>query len=166
MAGEINRKGHEVLDACCGSKMFWFKKNEPHTTYCDIRKVPYHEFYHGRYLEVSPDVQCDFRKLPFRDETFWHIVFDPPHLIRVGEKSWTYLKYGSLGDDWQRILHDGFAECWRVLKTHGTLIFKWSEVQIPVKEILNAIGKEPLYGNRSGKHMATHWMAFVKFEEN
>ena len=22
-----------ILDACCGSKMFWFDKAEPHTTY-------------------------------------------------------------------------------------------------------------------------------------
>jgi len=24
-----------ILDACCGSRMFWFDKAEPHTTYID-----------------------------------------------------------------------------------------------------------------------------------
>lgn len=28
----------KILDPACGSKMFWFNKSEPHTTYTDIRK--------------------------------------------------------------------------------------------------------------------------------
>ncbi|MCT3601566.1 SAM-dependent methyltransferase, partial [Lactobacillus acidophilus] len=27
----------KILDACCGGKMFWFNKHEPHTTYLDNR---------------------------------------------------------------------------------------------------------------------------------
>ena len=156
----------EVLDVCCGSKMFWFDKHEPHTTYCDKRTVPYHEYYPNRFLEVRPDIQCDFRNLPFDDESFWHIVFDPPHLTQIADTSWTKLKYGKLDSVyWPDMIHDGFKECWRVLKTNGTLIFKWSEVQIPLSEVLKAIGRNPLYGNRSGKHMTTHWLAFVKFAD-
>ena len=26
----------KILDACCGSRMFWFDKNESHTTFMDI----------------------------------------------------------------------------------------------------------------------------------
>ena len=26
-----------ILDACCGSRMFWFDKSESHTTFMDIR---------------------------------------------------------------------------------------------------------------------------------
>ena len=117
-------------------------------------------------LEVEPDMQCDFRHLPFPDETFWHIVFDPPHLTWAGEKSWTRLKYGVLDAMWPDMIHDGFAECWRVLRTNGTLIFKWSTVQISLRDVLAAIGKKPLYGNRSGKHNNTHWLAFVKFADD
>ena len=145
--------------------MFWFDKHEPHTMYCDKRHVPYHEYYPGRFLEIAPDIECDFRNLPFPKETFWHIVFDPPHLRNIAEKSWTFLKYGSLDSTWGDMLHDGFSECWRVLKTNGTLIFKWSSVQIPLADVLAVIGKKPLYGNRSGKHMTTHWLAFVKFKD-
>lgn len=29
----------KILDACCGSRMFWFDKNESHTTFMDIRGV-------------------------------------------------------------------------------------------------------------------------------
>lgn len=26
----------KILDVCCGSKMFWYDKQEAHTTYMDI----------------------------------------------------------------------------------------------------------------------------------
>ena len=56
----------------------------------------------------------------------------------------------------------GFEECMRVLKTGGTLIFKWSDCQVNVKEILKVIPFKPLFGQQRG---TTHWMTFVKFEE-
>jgi ubiquinone/menaquinone biosynthesis C-methylase UbiE len=114
---------------------------------------------------VKPDIQCDFRELPFANESFWHIVFDPPHMIRVGKNSWTREKYGALDATWPQMIHDGFNECWRVLKPNGTLIFKWSSVQIPLSELLKHIDQKPLYGHKSGKHMNTHWLAFFKESE-
>lgn len=154
-----------ILDACCGAKMFWFDKKNPQVEFCDIREVPYHEYYHQRYIEIKPDTICDFTALPFADKTFKLVVFDPPHLKSVGHNSWTYLKYGELGENWRKMIHDGFRECMRVLDDYGVLIFKWSEVQIPLKEILKVIGQEPLFGHRSGKNMNTHWLTFMKFPE-
>ncbi len=29
-----------ILDACCGSRMFWFDKNNPNVEFCDNRIVP------------------------------------------------------------------------------------------------------------------------------
>jgi SAM-dependent methyltransferase len=154
-----------ILDAACGSRMFWFDKNNPHVEFCDKRTVPYHEYYPGRCIEIKPDTVCDFTSLPFENDTFYLVVFDPPHLTWAGPKSWTRLKYGCLDNNWQKMIHDGFAECMRVLKPNGTLIFKWSEVQIPLSKILKAIGIQPLFGHRSGKNMNTHWLAFMKIEE-
>ena len=53
----------------------------------------------------------------------------------------------------------------RVLRPNGTLIFKWNEYQIPVRDALKAIGWKPLYGHKSGKQQKTHWIAFMKPEE-
>ena len=69
-----------ILDPCCGSKMFWFDKNNPDVEFCDIRKLDKTEFYPGRYIEISPDTICDFTNLPFEDNSFYLVVFDPPHL--------------------------------------------------------------------------------------
>jgi len=150
-----------ILDACCGSKMFWFNKNNPNVEFCDNRVVPCHEYYPHRYIEIKPDTVCDFTALPFGDKTFKLVVFDPPHLKAAGPNSWLALKYGRLKDNWPQMIHDGFWECMRVLDDYGTLIFKWAEVQIPLRSVLNAIKAEPLFGNRSGRH--THWLVFMKF---
>ena len=156
-----------ILDACCGSRMFWFNKNNPNAVFCDNREVPYHEYYKNRYIEIKPDIVCDFTSLPFPDKTFKLVVFDPPHLTSAGKTSWMALKYGCLDDNWPQMIHDGFWECMRVLDDYGTLIFKWSEVDIPLKDVLKAIGgAEPLFGHRSGKNMNTHWMAFMKFPDD
>lgn len=151
-----------ILDVACGSKMFWFNKNNPSVEFCDNREVPYHEYYHKRYIEIKPDTVCDFTDLPFEDNSFKLVVFDPPHLTWAGPNSWARLKYGCLKDGWPEMLRDGFAECMRVLEPYGVLIFKWSEVQIPLREILAVIKHETLFGHRSGKNMNTHWLCFMK----
>ena len=75
-----------------------------------------------------------------------------------------YQSYGVLPNNPLKFLRDGFNECWRVLKTNGTLIFKWNENQIPLHQVLNAIGHRPLFGNRKpgGKRGETYWMVFFK----
>ena len=47
----------------------------------------------------------------------------------------------------------------------GVMVFKWAEVQIPTRDVIKAIGQEPLFGHRSGKKATTHWMVFMKFGE-
>ena len=151
-----------ILDPCCGSRMFWFNKRNPDVEFCDNREL-HTELCDGRKLDIEPDTFADFTNLPFADETFYHIVFDPPHLVTLGKNSWMAKKYGVLpADSCESVLHDGFAECMRVLKTNGTLIFKWNETDIPVSDVIKAIGYQPLYGHKSGKLQKTHWMAFIK----
>jgi hypothetical protein len=85
-----------------------------------------------------------------------------PTLVRAGPKSWLAAKYGKLSDNWQQDLAAGFAECFRVLEPDGVLIFKWNETQIPVSEILKLTPEKPIFGHKSGKQQATHWMCFMK----
>ncbi|MCH5323978.1 MAG: SAM-dependent methyltransferase [Eubacterium sp.] len=151
-----------VLDVACGSKMFWFDKNNHDVEFCDNRQVPYHEFYPHRYIEIKPDTVCDFTQLPFEDKTYRLVVFDPPHLKQVGDTSWTKLKYGRLDGDWKAMIKKGFSECFPVLDDDGVLIFKWSEVQIPLSAILPLAPFTPLFGHRSGKNINTHWLCFMK----
>jgi SAM-dependent methyltransferase len=71
-------------------------------------------------------------------------------------------KYGVLDrTTWQADLRKGFAECFRVLKPSGVLVFKWNEHDIPLKEVLALTPHRPLFGHPSGKASKTHWVAFM-----
>lgn len=124
-----------ILDACCGPRMMWFDKRNPQAVFMDIRDEE-HILCDGRSLEVHPDVIGDFRSIPFEDATFRLVVFDPPHLVRLGDNSYMAHKYGKLLSTWETDLKQGFDECMRVLKPEGVLIFKWCEEQIPVSRII------------------------------
>ena len=150
-----------VLDPCCGSRMMWFDKDDPRATFGDIRTET-RELCDGRTLTVEPDVVMDFRNMPFEDETFRLVVFDPPHLERLGKDSWTAAKYGQLLPGWRDDLRLGFAECFRVLMPGGVLVFKWNEDQIPVSKVLALTPERPLFGHKSGRLSKTHWTCFIK----
>ena len=154
----------KVLDACCGSRMFWFDKKDDRAVFHDIRKES-HVLCDGRDLLINPDVQGSFVDMPFKDEQFNLVILDPPHLKNAGDNSWLAKKYGKLTGNWQKDLKLGFSECFRVLKTGGTLIFKWNEDQIKVSEILALTDQKPLIGHRSGKASNTHWICFTKEQQ-
>ena len=81
-----------VLDACCGPRMMWFNKQDSRAVFGDIRMEKDVLCCDGRTISVIPDKVMDFRAIPFPDETFWHVVFDPPHLKRLGKDSWIAAK--------------------------------------------------------------------------
>lgn len=162
----------KILDTTCGSRTIWFDKQHPAAVYCDRRDEEYTGLWKStqrdseRKCIVHPDVVADFTDLPFPDNSFSLVVFDPPHLSHVGENSWTFKKYGKLDENWPQMLHDGFKECMRVLKSDGVLIFKWSEHEIPAAKVWDAIGERPLFGHHSGKKMGTFRGCFMKFGGN
>jgi SAM-dependent methyltransferase len=156
-----------VLDACCGSRMFWYDKQDKRALYVDVRQES-HVIDIGtpgtigrKPVTVAPDLLADFTKLPLPDNTFALVVFDPPHLTNSGTGI-INKKYGVLEGDWREMLQRGFSECFRVLRPEGTLIFKWAETQYPVSEILKLTPHKPLFGHLSGKKLGTHWVAFIK----
>lgn len=101
-----NLEGKKILDVTCGSKTIWFDKDNPAALFCDKRCVDLVGIWKSgnskgrRTCMVSPDVQCDFTSLPFPDDTFPLVVFDPPHLKDAGETAWMTKKYGKLDENW------------------------------------------------------------------
>ena len=141
--------------------MFWFDRENPDVVFGDIRNED-HVLCDGRALKISPDMPIDFRAMPFADAAFKLVVFDPPHLIHVGEKSWMFKKYGGLSKTWQEDIRVGFSECFRVLQRDGVLVFKWNEDQIKTSEILKLTDQKPLFGHPSGRRAKTQWICFMK----
>lgn len=161
---EVERLKERVLDACCGGRAFWFDKNNQDTIYMDIREVET-VLCDGRTYKVKPDIIADFREMPFNENSFNLVVFDPPHIDNLGEKSYMSAKYGRLNPDtWREDLRKGFTECWRVLKHGGTLIFKWNETRINLKEVLQLFPQKPMFGSRGGTKGKTFWIVYYKSE--
>lgn len=147
-----------ILDVACGSRMFYHDKENSNVLFVDKRTY-YEKLDSGHTINVNPDIVADFTNLPFEDNSFYHVVFDPPHLLKVGENAWMAKKYGKLSDDWPAVIEKGFKECFRVLKPNGTLMFKWNDYDIPHKEVLKLAGRQAVYGDKKSK---TRWTCFIK----
>ena len=158
-----------VLDACCGPRMMWFDGADRRGLFIDKDPRVVHRDWtkDGRSAGrkpavVAPDVVADFTALPFGDESFYLVVFDPPHvtLSRTGKSGKFRKLYGTLPIDWQETFRRGFAECFRVLRPHGVLIFKWAEHSIRLGDVLACTPHTPLFGHRTVR--STHWVTFMK----
>lgn len=154
-----------ILDACCGGRMFWFNRSHPSVLYVDRRRED-NSLIPGRpEFSVEPDEIVDFRQMPYPDNHFKLVVFDPPHMKTLGKNSWMAKKYGVLSKNWQEDIKKGFDECMRVLDLYGTLVFKWNESEVTVRELLEVIKVEPLFGHTTGRQSKTMWMCFMKLEK-
>lgn len=146
-----------ILDVTCGKRMMWFNKNHFDTIYFDKRKI------------VKPDVVGDFRHLPFKDDSFELIVFDPPH-GPFGPLSNMRRDFGSLkGDDIIPTLYYASRELFRCLQDKGFLIFKWNSLCRSLNRVLQAFPEKPLFGQKTASGQAlshTYWVIFQKVGDN
>lgn len=73
----------KILDVTCGSRTIWFDKHHAAAIYCDRRRESYENIWKStnakseRSCVIDPDVLCDFTDLPFEDNSFSLVVFDP-----------------------------------------------------------------------------------------
>ncbi|KRL86412.1 hypothetical protein FC50_GL000934 [Lacticaseibacillus pantheris DSM 15945 = JCM 12539 = NBRC 106106] len=64
-----------------------------------------------------------------------------------------------LTDTWREDLRRGMDEAMRVLIPYGIVMFKWNDEQIKLSEVLKAIDRKPIFGDKKAK---THWLVFMK----
>jgi hypothetical protein len=165
----------QILDATCGGRSIWHPKNKDRkdTLYIDKReKQPGFTGQEGRTLSIEPDEVQDFRNLPYEDETFKLVIFDPPHVIKEnGMKNlsgYVEKSYGALdAETWQHDLKQGFEELFRVLETGGTLVFKFADNAADFKEVLDLAPVDPLLGTMTKKTSSceNRWFVFQKTGE-
>lgn len=158
----------EILDATAGGRHMWHEesKDNDRTVYVDRRVVE--SLNHQPGWSCQPDVQADIRDLPFADQSFCLIAYDPPHRVTDGGMEQisgvVEQKYGALrSDTWRRDLRESFDELWRVLRPGGTLTFKWADVHKSHDKVIEQLGQYPLYGVTTEKKRAlTKWWVFQK----
>lgn len=154
-----------ILDACCSVRAMWVDKNHPNVIYQDIRKEESGFMGYGRKEGIYPDIIMDYRQMAYKDKSFKLVVFEPPHLSKLGKTSLFRKKFGALDTlTWQEDLSLAFRECLRVLEDYGILIFKWSDSEIPFKNVLELCPIKPLFQNVTNYKATsvTRWFCFMK----
>lgn len=159
-----------VLDATTGGKHLWHgeMKDAERVVFMDRRAVPPGSIEQQENWSVMPDVQADFRELPFKSDTFDLVCFDPPHRVTDGGmeaiSGIIEQKYGALrAETWQSDLQRGFVELWRVLRDGGVLTMKWNDATQENGSVLELLPETPLYGtNTAKKGTETQWWVFHK----
>lgn len=147
-----------VLDTTYGSGSFWRR------SHADVQVTG---------MDINPSrakhVCGDFTRLPFRDNAFDVVIFDPPYHTDVGRQkaSVTHDRFGSFATlaDLKRGVHLGTAEAWRVARL-GVIVKVQDYIHASRAVwmslwVIGAIPVEPfdvLYARRvSGKIMASNW---------
>lgn len=151
-----------ILDACCGGRHFWLDKENKNTVFMDIRSTEKGDLKLQPNWRVNPDVIGSYLDIPFKNETFNLVIWDIPHKIKK-DKGLITKKYGFLGDKWKEELPIGFKEIMRILKPKGVLIFKFSDLDIPFKEVLSLFDDMPILGTPTKKGVNnTAFFVYVK----
>lgn len=71
-----------ILDPCCGPKMMWFDRQDERCLFGDIRNetIAVTDRTHSqdgvRTIQVSPDCIFDYRRIPFPNDSFYHVVYE------------------------------------------------------------------------------------------
>jgi len=165
----------KILDATAGSRGIWVQKNHPYVTFMDKRKgkfVSYQSPKDKRTYEVNPDVVASWDNMPFKDETFDMVVFDPPHIIKKQKTpSRLEIQYSYLDKDiWRKTLKDAFINLFRVLKQDGIFILKWCESNKPIEDIIALSPYPPLFANKTINHNPktkdSYMVVFLKYDVN
>lgn len=160
-----------ILDACCGGRMMWVNKKHPNAIYIDNRVAENGHIQNGYNPGhcVKPDYLMDFREMAFADNTFKLVLFDPPHLSSLTPSSIMRKKFGVLSElHWGSDLQKALNECWRVLDNYGILLFKWNDIEIQYKKILELVDFKPLIMNITAGQKAlkeghrSYWFTFMK----
>lgn len=151
----------KILDATCGYRAMWWDKKNPDVIYLDQRK------------EVKPNIQARWQFLPFINNAFDLIVFDPPHIpAKKTNKGITLKRYGRINTPtFCQDFFQAFKELNRVLKTGGFLILKWNNNSIRATKVLSMAREwKPLFGHKTGiknfpnrkRSSITEWFTFYK----
>ena len=121
-----------ILDACCGGKTMyhgWDKNLGDQLISIDIRTLPIRDWiggegYKAKMPPIEPTIQADMNYLPFREQIFDAIIFDPPHLQTKIKSLMSELYGGWTKTEARKIMVAVNSEFARVLKPQGIILMK------------------------------------------
>ncbi len=130
-----------ILDMTSGCRAIWLEKEHSDCVYVDRRAliVPMHR--RGDKLDESslawtPDVVADNAALPFRDNLFSLLVYDPPHRGFTADSNMGR-RYGSASlEEVRENIRAAAKEAHRVAMPGAHLAMKWNDIDISINIVL------------------------------
>jgi len=122
-----------LLDVSAGNRHLWPNKNPPETVFLDKE----------RDLLIPPDVIASWRALPFRDNCFSCILFDPPNDPSWGSTSGHRDPKGRKARFWgnpasrRNLVSDIYHGQKEFARISPRLCLKWNETAITLEAILS-----------------------------
>ena len=160
-----------ILDATAGNRAMWKNKNPPNVIFMD-KEIG---------LAIPPNVFAIWQNLPFRDDVFETILFDPPHdrfspsSVHMNPQGWHNPRveggrkiggtfWGSLSSSWAGEFIRASKEFHRIAIR---LCFKWNDSRYPLERPLSFFEewipiqiKEHFSKRRRGK-TNTYWVTMI-----
>ena len=150
------------IDVTAGYRMMWKNKNPPNTIFMDKNKESVR----------PPDIIAVWSKMPFRDNVFETVFFDPPHKLgrTTGRGIWaTPSNKGYYGIDISKTkfrteTYHGTREFLRVA---NRLCLKWNDIELPIDRVLTLLPKawkkvsHLIIDKELKTKTLTHWVTFI-----
>jgi len=152
-----------MLDVTAGNRMMWQDKEHPLFVFMDK----------NIHASRPPNVFGVWEHLPFRDDSFETVFFDPPHKFNRRSGFWADPKSSNYyGADIRRekLVSGIYRGTRELLKVAKRLCFKWCDDEISLGRILSLIPREWIEVNRwcDNKVRAhgnfTWWLTFINSE--
>jgi len=151
-----------ILDSTCGYKIMWRSAKNPYRLYCKIPDV----FIDIR-KEVKPTMLADLKHLPFKNNIFELIFFDPPH-TQLGKNSIMLNHYGTLTtSQFNLLVIYANSEFDRCLKENGKVIVKLCDRNNRINMLNRSFKnfrliKTQLSLESKDKYYKTYWFEYKK----
>ena len=127
-----------ILDVTAGNRMMW-----AHLQDKDSKYIMFTDKQEG--LKVAPDIICNWRRLPFPDNRFLVVVFDPPHAWGFGVNSIHSDPMASEGSWWgnpsrrKELVLDMIHGQKEFARVAPVLCFKWNDNCMSLERALSCL---------------------------
>ena len=155
-----------MLDSTSGNRHLWKNKTPKNVLFLDKELN----------LRIPPDIFADWKHLPFRDNSFECVLFDPPHVFSEssqfnrdpkarphGQKKipgW----YGAFKSKRHAIIEIYNAQI-EFARVASRMCFKWNEASISLWNVLGLFDRWMIQFKFQAKHLRsvkTWWVNFVR----